>query len=127
MFEQSAESVLARPDATVWPTTSRSRARLVCDFIGAVHFSTSPTEDIPAEAAARIRWRGPDSYAEQVDDSRVLASARLAIIDLNSEADQPLISASGAWDLVFNGEIYNYKDLAATHGLSEKARRSDTW
>jgi asparagine synthase (glutamine-hydrolysing) len=56
-----------------------------------------------------------------------LASARLAIIDLSPEADQPLSSTDGGWELVLNGEIYNYRELAATYRLSEKAARSDSW
>ncbi len=99
----------------------------MCGFIGAIRFTGRPIEEIPADASARVRWRGPDAYQQRTSDGRILASARLAIIDLNPEADQPLTSADGAWELVFNGEIYNYRDLAATHGLSEKARRSDSW
>jgi asparagine synthase (glutamine-hydrolysing) len=56
-----------------------------------------------------------------------LASARLAIIDLNPEADQPLTSTDGAWELIFNGEIYNYRELANKFGLSARAHRSDSW
>jgi asparagine synthase (glutamine-hydrolysing) len=99
----------------------------VCGFIGAAHFDGRPIEQIPADASERIRWRGPDAYKEQGSHGRIFASARLAIIDLDPEADQPLRSADGAWELIFNGEIYNYRDLANNHGLSEKAHRSDTW
>ena len=99
----------------------------MCGFIGAARFDGGLIEGIPAAASARIRWRGPDAYQEQTSKGLVLASARLAIIDLNPEADQPLTSADGAWELVFNGEIYNYRDLAAAYRLSDKARRSDSW
>ena len=40
-----------------------------------------------------------------------LGHARLAIIDVSPSANQPLSDASGSIWLVFNGEIYNYKDL----------------
>jgi asparagine synthase (glutamine-hydrolysing) len=99
----------------------------VCGFIGAVAFNGGLIQGVPVAASARIRWRGPDAYQEHASRNRILASARLAIIDLNPEADQPLTSADGEWELVFNGEIYNYRDLAITHGLSEKASRSDSW
>jgi asparagine synthase (glutamine-hydrolysing) len=99
----------------------------MCGFIGAVRFDGGPIEAIPVGASTRVRWRGPDAYSERTSKGRVLASARLAIIDLDPEADQPLISADGAWELVFNGEIYNFRDLAVTHRLSAKARRSDSW
>ena len=99
----------------------------MCGFIGEVRFDGGPTGGIPAGASARVRWRGPDAYEERTSTHRISASARLAIIDLNPEADQPLTSADGAWELVFNGEIYNYRDLAAAYRLSDKARRSDSW
>jgi asparagine synthase (glutamine-hydrolysing) len=56
-----------------------------------------------------------------------MASARLAIIDLDPEANQPLDSADGSWQLVYNGEIYNFRELATSYGLSTRAHRSDTW
>jgi asparagine synthase (glutamine-hydrolysing) len=99
----------------------------MCGFIGRVRFDGGPIDRVPTGAATRIRWRGPDAYEERTSDGRVLASARLAIIDLNPEADQPLTSSDGAWELIFNGEIYNYRDLAASYGLSAKASRSDSW
>jgi asparagine synthase (glutamine-hydrolysing) len=99
----------------------------MCGFIGAVLFDGRHVDGIPAGASERVKWRGPDAYEEEASEGRMLASARLAIIDLNPEADQPLTSVDGKWQLVFNGEIYNYRDLAVTHGLSDKARRSDSW
>jgi asparagine synthase (glutamine-hydrolysing) len=41
----------------------------------------------------------------------VLVHRRLAIIDLDRRADQPMTSADGRYVLVFNGEIYNYVEL----------------
>jgi asparagine synthase (glutamine-hydrolysing) len=99
----------------------------MCGFIGSARFDGRPSPAVPAQVATRIRWRGPDSYVEQTDHDHILASARLAVIDLAPEADQPLTTDDGAWELVFNGEIYNYQQLAAQHGLSDRARRSDSW
>ncbi len=57
--------------------------------------------------------RGPDGAGLWHDaEARIaLAHRRLAIIDLNSEADQPMVSATGRFQIVFNGEIYNYRKL----------------
>ena len=57
----------------------------------------------------RITHRGPDAGASWVDgDAGVaLGHRRLAILDLTAEGAQPMVSASGRYVLVFNGEIYN--------------------
>jgi asparagine synthase (glutamine-hydrolysing) len=62
-----------------------------------------------------MRRRGPDGAGEWwSDDRRVgLGHRRLAIIDLDERAAQPMVSADGALIVTFNGEIYNYKQLRA--------------
>ena len=58
-----------------------------------------------------IRHRGPDSAGEHLGPGIGLGHRRLAIIDVNG-GDQPLYGRSGRIVTVFNGEIYNYKDIA---------------
>ena len=57
--------------------------------------------------------RGPDGKGEWFSaDGRVaLGHRRLAIIDLHDRAAQPMASADGHCQIVFNGEIYNYREL----------------
>jgi len=57
--------------------------------------------------------RGPDGSGLWIsEDKRVgLAHRRLAIIDLSSSGLQPMMSSCGRYQIVFNGEIYNYKEL----------------
>lgn len=57
------------------------------------------------------KHRGPDGTAYFVDEGVSLGHNRLSIIDLSKEADQPMYSDDGELVLVFNGEIYNYKEL----------------
>jgi asparagine synthase (glutamine-hydrolysing) len=54
--------------------------------------------------------RGPDAEGIVVRDNAVLGHRRLKIIDLDDRSNQPMIDAHGR-ALVFNGEIYNYRDL----------------
>ncbi len=75
---------------------------------------------LPADAERRvqaalhaIRHRGPDATGSFVDPSRTVAlgHARLAVIDVRPESNQPFWSECGRYGLVFNGEIYNYVEL----------------
>src|SRR5215217_5988745 len=61
----------------------------------------------------RMRPRGPDAGATWLsDDGRIgLGARRLAIIDLSEEGTQPMADVSGELRIVFNGEIYNHREL----------------
>lgn len=66
--------------------------------------------------------RGPDGYGIEVfgEDLGValLVHRRLSILGLGEAGAQPMISADGRYAISFNGEIYNYLELAEEHGLS---------
>ncbi|HYM61674.1 MAG TPA: asparagine synthase (glutamine-hydrolyzing) [Thermoanaerobaculia bacterium] len=61
----------------------------------------------------RMRLRGPDASGTWFSaDGRVgLGSRRLAIIDLSADGNQPMLDTAGELVIVFNGEIYNYREL----------------
>jgi len=58
-----------------------------------------------------LSHRGPDFSGTYVDNTVALGHTRLSIIDLSGSANQPMSDPSGRYTLVFNGEIYNYRQL----------------
>lgn len=58
-----------------------------------------------------LKHRGPDHQGVFMSGHTGLAGARLAIIDLSPEGNQPMADASGRVRVVFNGEIYNFQAL----------------
>jgi len=58
-----------------------------------------------------IIHRGPDAGGFIIDENIALGHRRLSIIDTSVSANQPMISKSKIWNLVFNGEIYNFNEI----------------
>ncbi len=84
----------------------------VWDWRGHLPSVAALTQRAQAMAAA-LAHRGPDDQGVWVDEAAGLALAhrRLAVIDLSPAGHQPMASASGRWVVVFNGEIYNFREL----------------
>ena len=61
----------------------------------------------------RLTHRGPDSFGSWISPDRKVSlhHRRLSIIDINSISDQPMTNENSTYSIVFNGEIYNYKEL----------------
>lgn len=55
--------------------------------------------------------RGPDGHSVSVAGNTTFGHNRLAIIDLSNRSNQPMTSNDGRYVIVFNGEIYNYREL----------------
>jgi len=87
----------------------------MCGFAGILG-ATAPADaltDRTARMIAPIRHRGPDDEGIWVDGPAgvALGFRRLSIIDLSPLGHQPMTSPSGRFVAVFNGEIYNFREL----------------
>ena len=84
----------------------------MCGIVGIVH--RSPECAVETATLTRIRdllhHRGPDEAGLHVDGNAGLAHTRLSIIDLAS-GRQPMFNDDASLCIVFNGEIYNYREL----------------
>jgi asparagine synthase (glutamine-hydrolysing) len=90
----------------------------MCGIAGVFAYGdvAAPVDRAELEAMnERMRPRGPDAGGIWIaSDGRVgLAARRLAIIDLTDEGTQPMASVDGELRIVFNGEIYNHRELRA--------------
>lgn len=68
-------------------------------------------QNILNEMCYSLHHRGPNDKGTWKNDHVGLAHTRLSILDLSDNGKQPMISASGRYVIVFNGEIYNHPDL----------------
>ncbi|HVF87797.1 MAG TPA: asparagine synthase (glutamine-hydrolyzing) [Pyrinomonadaceae bacterium] len=89
----------------------------MCGIVGIVRASssgsdTSIDESVLARMCEAIRHRGPDDDGQYVSGRVGLAMRRLAIIDIKG-GQQPIHNADRTAWIVFNGEIYNYRELRA--------------
>ena len=96
----------------------------MCGICGVIHKDGKPvTEQLLRGMNERLWHRGPDGDGYFVDGSVGLAMRRLNIIDIEG-SDQPLSNEDDSVALVFNGEIYNYRELR--HELGARGHRFKT-
>ena len=86
----------------------------MCGYVGFTSLKTSnrtnDASSVIENMMDTIKHRGPDSSGKYVDDDIALGFRRLSIIDL-AQGSQPLYNEDSTLVLVFNGEIYNYREL----------------
>jgi asparagine synthase (glutamine-hydrolysing) len=85
----------------------------VCGIAGLVAIRAPSTDgrSMVERMTAALDHRGPDDVGVFAENQVALGHRRLAILDLSSAGHQPMISADGRFVLVFNGEIYNFREL----------------
>lgn len=81
----------------------------ICGFLN--RRGTAAQNDVIEKMNAAIAHRGPDGGGVFVNGPFAAGHRRLAVIDLTENAHQPMQSANGNYVLVYNGEIYGFKEI----------------
>jgi len=84
----------------------------MCGIAGILNFNNEPVSTKILERMTRaIAHRGPDGEGFFVDGCMGLGHRRLAIIDLSDMGIQPMFTTNKRYSIVYNGEIYNFREL----------------
>lgn len=99
----------------------------MCGLLGEYSFNNSLSSSQSfLELLSRSKHRGPDSTNISHGENYRLGFNRLALLDISAAGEQPKISPSKRYHVVFNGEIYNYKELKEQYQLQDLDSTSDT-
>lgn len=84
----------------------------MCGISGIFNLNgTTPEREHISKMNNVLSHRGPDGEGIYINGPIALGHKRLAILDLSERGRQPMTSADGNWVIVFNGCIYNYREL----------------
>jgi asparagine synthase (glutamine-hydrolysing) len=92
----------------------------VCGIFGIVYRRSSavPPEEKLVASRTSLHHRGPDGHGIYAAEGIGFAHTRLSFLDVDSRSNQPFWDATGRYCLLFNGEIYNFRELR--HGLEAR-------
>lgn len=85
----------------------------MCSISGYYSIDGSFSKDDLLKMSGSMFHRGPDAQGEFLDEYCGLAHNRLSIIDLSARANQPLTDSSDRFLMIYNGEVYNFREIGA--------------
>ncbi len=85
----------------------------MCGIAGFISLNNTISEQHLIQSTLLMEHRGPDANGFYFSEDKTvgLAHRRLSVLDLSTSANQPLFSADGRYCIVYNGEVYNFKEL----------------
>jgi asparagine synthase (glutamine-hydrolysing) len=101
----------------------------MCGIVGLVRRTAGkplPDRARAARVLSSLQHRGPDTQGTYSDGNLWFGHLRLSIIDLSAAGNQPMTTADENLVIVYNGEVYNFKDLAAELSLANLRSSADT-
>jgi asparagine synthase (glutamine-hydrolysing) len=98
----------------------------MCGIVGIIDSHSNVDGEQLRCSAETLRLRGPDDSGFWTCGNVGLGHQRLAIIDISPAGHQPMLSADGRFVIVFNGEIYNFRDVRRELDQDETHWRSQS-
>jgi asparagine synthase (glutamine-hydrolysing) len=85
----------------------------MCGINGILHLQSQKKVDerVLTKMRDALEHRGPDDKGIFIDNNLGLGHRRLSILDVSHSGHQPFLSEDGRYTMVYNGEIYNFKDF----------------
>lgn len=83
----------------------------MCGIFGFISNKYTTAPDMVEDACLKMQHRGPDDHGIYTNGPVTFGHRRLSIIDLSQGAQQPILSRDRRFAIVFNGEIYNFREL----------------
>jgi len=97
----------------------------MCGIAGFVDFTQNSSQNDLEIITDCIAHRGPNAAGYFFDGTIGLGHRRLSILDLSAAANQPMYSANERYVIIFNGEVYNFQEIAPALAVKMKTT-SDT-
>lgn len=91
----------------------------MCGISGIINFNKKPETEVVNRMNNSIKYRGPDHQALWNNQFISIGVVRLKIIDLSEKSNQPFVDKETGITVIYNGEIYNYKEIKRDY-LSEE-------
>lgn len=98
----------------------------MCGIAGFVDEQAALNQDHLAAMGKSMAHRGPDAQGIWLEGQAGLVHRRLSILDLSDSANQPMHSGDGRYVMVFNGEIYNFRQIAQDLALQDLRTTGDS-
>lgn len=98
----------------------------MCGINGIFTYDNAPEQGAIQRMNDALAHRGPDNEGVWEGDGLALGHRRLSIIDLSDDGNQPMVAPEGDLVLIYNGELYNYRELRSELGDANFTTQTDT-
>ncbi len=92
----------------------------ICGILRIDSTQPAPEAGLLARMTEALKHRGPNDHGTWQDQDIGLGHRRLSVIDLSTAGREPMSNEDGSIQVVFNGEIYNFRELKEKYRLAER-------